>query len=218
MEVVIILIIFVVVIIFLVKNTQETTKKKRILALYNHELATAQRFINDAERLKNLQPILERLNLAKEAVIRAKSYAKEEQTNYLNELEKKLDEVKDETIVENYKERMDNLFQKSETQVNFKTKINTLNKCVELHNQMKLDYPEQSERLVDLRNNIQRDIFKMTLKDFGEKAKKQEFLGKNNLAVKIWKEALWFIENSDLEASKKEKLQKDINRRIERLE
>jgi len=215
MEVAIVVVAIIAFIIFISIQNQKTRKKRQIRALFEHELDAGQRFIDDANRMKNIDPILERIKLAAEATLRAKQYIQtDKEKKHIEQVLKSIVEERDRFIVEYHEEKMMGYFKKSETQVTLRSKINSLNKGIELHNRMKIDFPYHSKKLDEIRLKLSSLSVEYTLNDFKENASKQEYLGRHDAAVKIYKEALWFIDQSKLLNQYKEKYANEITDKI----
>jgi hypothetical protein len=218
MEAIIVIILLSIIIIIFAVQHNKSQKIKRIRAMYHHELGQAQRFIDDANRMKNLDPILERIDLSIGCIGRAKDYTTNaEEENYVPKLLGELMEARQKVIIDHYKEKAKNLIEKTTTQVTIKTKLNTLNKALELSNEMNLKYPEFSAISQKLRSRTNSYMVKLAFEDFNEKAEKQEFLGKNTLAEKTWQEALWFINKSDITPVEKDKYTTEIKYKLKQL-
>ncbi len=174
------------------------------------------RIIEDSQKLieksKNFNTRIGRIDTLLEHVQALKKYEDKNITTLTpppSEIERACLEFRGELIFENIVEEIDKIMNKAKLGLSPKTKMGEANKALIKINERRREIQEKDKinMIEEKEKEIKTFIHETQLNEFIEEAKKAEFKGKKAKALDKYQEALYFLQNDEIDDSlQKEKI------------
>ncbi len=189
---------------------------RRCQAIIYSDIQQRLRIIEDSQKLieesKNFSTRIGRVDTFLKQIHELKKYEEKKITTLEpvpSEIEKKLYKLREELIFENIVEEIDKIMNKAKLALTPKTKMSGANKALIRINERKEEVQEEEKikEIEEKEKELKKFIHDTKLNEYLDEAKKAEFKGKKTKALDKYQEALYFLQNDEIDDSlQKEKI------------
>lgn len=165
------------------------------------------------DKSKNIDTIISRYNLIIERAISLKKYEEKEIKTISpkpSELIEKIKRIKENLIIDNFKNSLKEIEEKDEILLPVKNKINEAKKLLEKLYEFKKELTNL-DIIKDIETKIKMFIIDLQLKKYYDEARKYEFIGNKKKAIEKYKELLYVLKTDNID----DQLQQDKINEIE---